>query len=130
MVTAEEYFEQLVRPIRDSQIEALSADGTRRYCWAEIMFFARWWDDQPDMVRARARQLAREGRLEFVEGGWSQADELVVSLDERIQNLEAGHQWLLDNIATDAYAHADDTVTELRGLLALPYRARSRASIA
>ena len=102
MITAEEYYRQLVRPILDSQVRALASNASWRYCWAEIMYFARWWRDQSPAVRAQARELAVAGQLEFVEGGWTQADELVVSLDERVQNLEHGHQWLLDNIASDA----------------------------
>ena len=67
MITAEEYYKQLVRPILDSQVRALASNASWRYCWAEIMYFARWWRDQSPAVRAQARRLAVAGQLEFVE---------------------------------------------------------------
>ena len=36
MITAEEYYQQLVRPILDSQVRALASNASWRYCWAEM----------------------------------------------------------------------------------------------
>ena len=100
MLTVEQYYEQLVRPILSTTLASLARDARARYCWAEIAFLARWWEEQPDTTRQSVRALVRNGQLELVEGGWSQADEIVASLRERVLNLEAGHDWIGAHIGT------------------------------
>ena len=94
MLTVEQYYEQLVRPILTSTLASLTREPHARYCWAEVAFLARWWEEQPQTVRQAVRAAVASGKLELVEGGWSQSDEIVASLGERILNLEAGHDWI------------------------------------
>ena len=34
-----------------------------------------WWERQNETIKEQVRNLVREGRLEFVNGGWSANDE-------------------------------------------------------
>lgn len=102
MIKFEEYYEQVVRHILDSTIAALQVDPQRRFCWAEVAYIARWWDDQNATTKNIVRDLAQQKRIEFVEGGWSQSDEQVADLDERIENLMVGHTWLQHEIGAFA----------------------------
>ncbi|QQP50241.1 Alpha-mannosidase [Caligus rogercresseyi] len=40
-----------------------------------MAFFWRWWKEQDDLMKKRVRELVRERRLEFINGGWSMNDE-------------------------------------------------------
>jgi hypothetical protein len=102
MIKFEEYYEQVVVHILDSVVASLQVDPARRFCWAEVAYIARWWEDQNATVREAVRELAQGGQLEFVEGGWSQSDEQVADLDERVENLMVGHEWLQRNIGAFA----------------------------
>jgi hypothetical protein len=46
--------------ILDTVVDVLRADttGTKRFSWAEISFFQRWWDVQTADVQVRARPRA------------------------------------------------------------------------
>ena len=68
MLTVEQYYEQLVRPILTSTLAALVRDARARYCWAEVAYLARWWEEQPEGVRESVRTLVKSGQLELVEG--------------------------------------------------------------
>jgi hypothetical protein len=41
----------------------------------QVAFFARWWRQADDVMRGRIRRAVARGRLEFINGGWSQHDE-------------------------------------------------------
>ena len=102
MLTFEQYYDQLVRPILTSTLATLAREPGARYCWAEVAFLARWWQEQPLSVRQDVRAAVKRGQLELVEGGWSQSDEIVASLRERLHNLEAGHDWIGQHIGRGA----------------------------
>ena len=43
-----------------------------------MAFFTMWWWEQTEELKADVRQLVKEGRLEFINGGWSMSDEAAV----------------------------------------------------
>jgi hypothetical protein len=55
-------------------VEALTQNEDRKFSQTEIFFFERWWNLQNDKVKEKVHQLVREGRLEFVNGGWVASD--------------------------------------------------------
>ena len=61
--------------ILSTTVEALAAHPDRRFVWAEVSFFMRWWGDQPAVVKESVRKLVKNGQLEFVGGGWVQVRE-------------------------------------------------------
>ena len=59
----------------DTTIAELLKDKNRRYTQVEMKFFSMWWKNQDEATKAAVRALTKEGRLEFVNAGWSMHDE-------------------------------------------------------
>jgi len=101
--TVDEYFtgtnnniaQAEVRMIIDTVITELIDDPNKRFTYVEMKFFSMWWKDQTPEHKARVRQLVQEGRLEFVNAGWSMHDEACTHYEDMINNMMIGHQFLL-----------------------------------
>jgi lysosomal alpha-mannosidase len=78
-------------------VTALEGHPDRRFIWAEISFFHRWWNDQSDRRREVVRRLVSSGQLEFVSGGWVQNDEANPSFVSVIEQITWGHEYLFRN---------------------------------
>ncbi|XP_052766949.1 alpha-mannosidase 2-like isoform X2 [Mya arenaria] len=96
--TVDGYYNKKVRSILDSMVRKLHIYNDLTFIWAEIVFFSRWWDEKTDLIRLQVKDLVKEGRLEFVLGGWVMPDEASTSYTSVIDQLTEGHQWLLDNL--------------------------------
>lgn len=70
-------------------------DPTKKYIYAEVAFFMRWWREQDQETKSIVRGLVDEGRLEFINGGWSMNDEATTHYEDIITNMMKGHQYLL-----------------------------------
>ena len=47
----------------------------RRFVWDEMYFLQWWWENRAsEEQKATFHQLVAEGRIEFVDNGWSQHD--------------------------------------------------------
>jgi alpha-mannosidase len=58
-----------------SVVAALEAYPGRRFTiGSNVALFARWYDEQTHAVKARVKRLVASGALEFVDGGWVNAD--------------------------------------------------------
>ena len=55
-------------------------------------FFVRWWREQSDDMRETVRELVKEGRLDFVNGGWVQNDEAASHYVGMIDQTTRGHK--------------------------------------
>ena len=53
-----------------------------------------WWKRQDLETKQAVRALAKEGRLEFVNAGWSMNDEACTHYEDIINNMYFGHNWL------------------------------------
>lgn len=112
--TFEEYHDQWTRNILTTITDSLWEDPSRRFIWAEVSFFARWWDNQDETKRNRVRKLAVDGRLEFVGGGWVAPDEANPNYDAVLMQLMEGHAWLQEHVGVrprfgwsiDAFGHS------------------------
>ena len=80
--------------IIDTYITELIADPKKRFTQVEIKFFSMWWDHQDEARKNQTRQLVKEGRLEFVNAGWSMHDEACTHHDDMMNNMLVGHEWL------------------------------------
>lgn len=80
----------------------MKKDPRRTFIWCETSFFSRWWKDQPSSVHETVKKLVRNKQLEFVGGGWVMNDEASVDIHQIINQYTAGHQWLIDNVGTEA----------------------------
>ena len=53
-----------------SVVESLSNDASRKFIYAEIAFFQRWYRAQSNATQALVRRLVESKQLTFVNGGW------------------------------------------------------------
>ena len=53
----------------------------------------RWWREQSEDTRRTVRGLVRDGRLDFVNGGWVQNDEAASHYVGMIDQTTRGHRW-------------------------------------
>lgn len=81
--------------ILDNTIRELIKDPKKRFSYVEMKFFTMWWKNQNDEVKTQVRQLVKEGRLEFLNGGWSMHDEACSHYEDQINNMLYGHQFLM-----------------------------------
>ncbi|XP_078541425.1 lysosomal alpha-mannosidase [Lissotriton helveticus] len=85
-----------VRYILDSVIPQLLFDPAKRFIYVEIAFFARWWALQTEPMKQAVTGLVNEGRLEFVNGGWSMNDEAATHYSAIIDQMTLGLRFLQD----------------------------------
>lgn len=58
-----------VQYVLDTVVQSLAASPDRRFTYAEMAFFTRWWAQQDQPTRDLVQQLVTDGRLAFAEGG-------------------------------------------------------------
>uniref|UniRef100_A0A8C9GPD5 Lysosomal alpha-mannosidase n=1 Tax=Piliocolobus tephrosceles TaxID=591936 RepID=A0A8C9GPD5_9PRIM len=90
-----------VQYILDSVISALLADPTRRFIYVEIAFFSRWWHQQTNAMQEVVRDLVRQGRLEFANGGWVMNDEAATHYGAIVDQMTLGLRFLEDTFGSD-----------------------------
>ncbi|XP_021816006.1 alpha-mannosidase [Prunus avium] len=76
----------------DSVIESLVRDPNRKFVFAEMAFFQRWWSTQSAGIQEIVRKLVDDGQLEFVNGGWCMHDEATVHYIDMIDQTTLGHR--------------------------------------
>lgn len=90
-----------VQYILDSVISSLLAEPTRRFIYVEIAFFSRWWHQQTNATQEVVRDLVRQGRLEFANGGWVMNDEAATHYGAIIDQMTLGLRFLEDTFGND-----------------------------
>ena len=83
-----------VSQILDEVVNELLKNPDRKFTYVEMKFFSMWWDRQPDGIKISVRELVKEGRLEFVNAGWSMHDEACTHHDDMMNNMMIGHEFL------------------------------------
>mmetsp|Transcript_524 Transcript_524/g.565 ORF Transcript_524/g.565 Transcript_524/m.565 type:complete len:306 (+) Transcript_524:251-1168(+) len=66
----------------------------RTFTEVEVKFFKMWWDRQDEPMKNMVRSFVEDGRLEFVNGGWSMHDEACPTFDDMINNHMLGMDFL------------------------------------
>ena len=97
--TVDEYFSGAKYNIQKAGVELvietvmreLIADPNKRFSYVEIKFFSMWWKYQTEDYKNEIRKLVREGRLEFLNAGWSMHDEACPHYEDMINNMMHGH---------------------------------------
>ncbi|OWM66454.1 hypothetical protein CDL15_Pgr013671 [Punica granatum] len=75
----------------DSLVESLLRDPNRKFIYAEMAFFERWWVTQSPETQEQVKKLVDSGRLEFVNGGWCMHDEAATHYVDMIDQTTLGH---------------------------------------
>ncbi|XP_022741815.1 alpha-mannosidase-like [Durio zibethinus] len=81
-----------VQNVLDSVIEALLRNSNRKFVFAEMAFFQRWWTEQSLEIQEQVKKLVDAGRLEFVNGGWCMHDEATAHYIDMIDQTTLGHR--------------------------------------
>ncbi|KAK2656984.1 hypothetical protein Ddye_010036 [Dipteronia dyeriana] len=81
-----------VENVLDSVVEALRRDANRKFVFAEMAFFQRWWVSQSSEIQEQMRKLIDAGQLEFVNGGWCMHDEATTHYIDMIDQTTLGHR--------------------------------------
>lgn len=84
-----------VQYILDSVTNSLEENPDRKFIYVESGFFSRWWAEQTEEKKASVRALNKQGRLEFINGGWCMDDEASPYYVDMIDQQTIGHQFLL-----------------------------------
>ena len=100
--TVEEYFVGAndtiamagVQYILDGIYTSLMQDPKKKFTYVEMGFFSMWWNEQTEEVKNDVKKLVKDGRLQFVNGGWSMSDESNENYEDFINNMKAGHDFL------------------------------------
>lgn len=104
--TVDAYFFKDVYYLLDTIVDQLLKDSNRKFSFAEIAFFARWWEEQPDSRRNATRQLVENSQLEFINGGWCMHDEASPHYVEMVDQTTRGHQFLIKHLGAKANPRA------------------------
>ncbi|KAI3712813.1 hypothetical protein L1987_71379 [Smallanthus sonchifolius] len=80
-----------VENVLDSVVVSLLRDPNRKFIFAEMAFFRRWWLIQSGEIQAQVKKLVSAGRLEFVNGGWCMHDEAATHYIDMIDQTTLGH---------------------------------------
>ena len=91
-----------VQYILDSVIPALAGDPNKKFIYVEIAFFERWWNEQSPRMKTVVKKLVKEGRLEFINGGWCMNDEASTHYNAIIDQMTYGLKFIEDNFGSDA----------------------------
>ena len=83
-----------VKRILDNMVISLSNNPERKFSYVEMKFFKRWYESQPESIRTKVKQFVKEGRLEFINGGWVMHDEAAVYYKHLLDNMRLGLQFL------------------------------------
>ncbi len=76
----------------------LSEDPKRKFTYAEVSFFALWWNEQELDNRKKVLNLLESGQLEILSGGWVMNDEANPYYWAIVEQMITGHEWLNLNL--------------------------------
>ena len=94
-MTAEDYYLTRVNNIISTVVEALEADPKRKFSQTEIYYFNKWWTESADdKTKLIVKKLVKQGRFEFLNGGWVASDEACPTFEDLILNIATGHEFL------------------------------------
>ncbi|CAL0313112.1 unnamed protein product [Lupinus luteus] len=85
-----------VENVLDSLVVALHKDPNRKFVFAEMAFFHRWWVEQSPETQKEVRKLVDAGQLEFINGGWCMHDEATTHYIDMIDQTTLGHGFIKD----------------------------------
>uniref|UniRef100_A0A8C5LRI1 Alpha-mannosidase n=1 Tax=Leptobrachium leishanense TaxID=445787 RepID=A0A8C5LRI1_9ANUR len=112
--TFDDYFRDQTQHILNNMVVKLQEDKGRKFIWAEISYFSKWWDSLDNQKREAVKRLIDLEQLEIVTGGWVMTDEASAHYFSIIDQLIEGHQWLERNLgvkpksgwAVDPFGHS------------------------
>lgn len=83
-----------VKCIYDNVVSALSESKERTFVSVEMAFFEKWYTSQDETKKQTVKQLIKEGRLSFANGGWVMNDEACAISQDIIDQMRLGMSFL------------------------------------
>ena len=79
-----------VSHILDNMVFSLNEKLDRTFIYVEIAYFEKWYVNQTEVVRQQVKDLIKEGRLEFINGGYVMHDEAATYYQHMIDQMRLG----------------------------------------
>jgi alpha-mannosidase II len=92
--TFDEYYYGSTLFILSKIVDGMQKDPNMKFVWAEISFFAKWYNNLAQYFKNNVHRLIERKQLEFVTGGWVMADEANSHWYSLVQQLAEGQTWL------------------------------------
>eukprot|EP00771_Trimastix_marina_P004190 gnl/Trimastix_PCT/936.p1 GENE.gnl/Trimastix_PCT/936~~gnl/Trimastix_PCT/936.p1 ORF type:complete len:968 (+),score=289.54 gnl/Trimastix_PCT/936:140-3043(+) len=97
--TMDEYYDLKTRDTLITVVENLLRNPSRRFNYAETSFLAKFWEEDASPVqKEQIKMLARNGQLEFINGGYVMHSEAVCTYNDMINQMTLGHEFLLEHL--------------------------------
>lgn len=94
IMTIQEYYDQRVKNILDSAMISLADNDERTFNYVEMGFFTMWYKDQSETTKTTLKRYVKEGRFEFIMGGYTMHDESASHYQHAIDQMRIGNQFL------------------------------------
>ncbi|XP_034662495.1 alpha-mannosidase 2 [Drosophila subobscura] len=112
--TFEEYYQHDTKHILSNALRHLHENPDMKFIWAEISYFARFYQDLGENKKLQMKAIVKGGQLEFVTGGWVMPDEANTHWRNVLLQLTEGQTWLKQNFnvtptaswAIDPFGHS------------------------
>jgi hypothetical protein len=94
--TFDEYFygtngsSKSVKRILDNMVLSLYDKTDRTFIYVELAFFTKWYKDQTDETKLKVKELLKQGRFEFINGGYVMHDEAASYYQHYIDQMRIG----------------------------------------
>jgi alpha-mannosidase len=122
--TFETYYLSQVSTILTRVVNSLKDHPERKFIWAEISFWMRWYETQSEEIKTIVHGLVKSGQIEFVGGGWVQNDEANPDFASMIAQISEGHEYLKTLFGVRArYAWQIDPVRIMNAMIINAYYA-------
>ena len=95
--TFDQYYKDQVEKILNNVVYSLKKDKKRKFIYSEISFFRKWYESIDEKTKNDIKELIKEKRFEFVNGGYCMEDNAVSHFRDGISQLRLGLEFLKEN---------------------------------
>ncbi|EDW81559.1 uncharacterized protein Dwil_GK10956 [Drosophila willistoni] len=112
--TFEDYYQHDTKHILSNALRHLHENQDMKFIWAEISYFARFYEDLGEHNKEQMKAIVKNRQLEFVTGGWVMPDEANSHWRNVLLQLTEGQTWLRQHLnvtptsswAIDPFGHS------------------------
>lgn len=94
VLTIQEYYDQRVKNILDNMMVSLKENPDRTFIYVEQAFFTMWYPSQSEDTKNTLKEWLKNGRFEFIMGGYVMHDESASHFQHVIDQMRLGLQFL------------------------------------
>ena len=95
--TFDQYYNDQVEKILNNVVYSLKKDKKRKFIYSEISFFRKWYESIDEKTKNDIKELIKEKRFEFVNGGYVMEDNAASHFRDGISQLRLGLEFLKEN---------------------------------